>query len=338
MSVVIPPIDYYFGFHNWGVSGTKDLISNNTEHRFYEIRKAIKMLSDFNPNIVPLLWLDPQHYEVMTPQGKMLVDNRHLFNSKKAYHTFSGYAHGQLQKMGGVFNDAEEPNKLLKAGHEKFQRWVSSMIDFLRLVRDGKSPIPEDCTPDEIYVYDEGWLNSLIALRTYAKEECKRIKDGPITGRMGAKRKELRAQYGFDCYEDSTTEFLSDRGWLKWDDVSAADKLATINITTMNTEFQHYTERHEKLYTGPMFTFNGSNYRTVVTANHHMLVSPVHNRNQSREYDEQYAQWQLTPVSTLLNYEDSQGIKRTNFIIVGLPTSRQHCRRSHKHTTIGNCD
>lgn len=81
----------------------------------------------------------------------------------------------------------------------------------------------------------------------------------------------------------------------------------------METEFESYLERHDKLYSGPMYTFNGSNYRAVVTANHHMLVSPVHNRNQSREYDEEHAKWQLIPVSTLLHYEDTNSLKRTNF-------------------------
>jgi hypothetical protein len=205
MSIVIPSADYYFGFQEWGVSGTKDLVSDNIEHRLYEIRKAIQMLSHFNPNIIPLLWLDPMHYEVMTPQGALLVKNRELFNSKKVYSTFSGYAHGQLQKMGGVFNDNEEPNKLLKTGHQRFQLWADEEIAFqraLRDIKDGKQPQGQAPNVTKLvsegHKYDEGYLNALIALRTHSKEECKRIKDGPITGRMGKKRKELREQYGYD--------------------------------------------------------------------------------------------------------------------------------------------
>ena len=163
MSVVIASPDVYLGLANWGSAGTKDDVYEDpvkglVEHRYFELKKFVGMCEGMNPNALPLLWLDPMHYEVMTPQGALLVQNRNLFNSKKVYSTFSGYAHGQLQKMGGVFNDAEEPNKLLKAGHQKFERWATSMIDFLRLVRDGKSPIPADaeCKPNEIYEYDEG--------------------------------------------------------------------------------------------------------------------------------------------------------------------------------------
>jgi len=158
----------------------------------------VSMCEGMNPNAVPLLWLNPAHYEVMTPAGKMLVDNRTLFDSKKAYHTFSGYAHGQLQKMGGVFNDNEEPNKLLKAGHQRFQEWADNEIKWQRIYRDGGKV---GTGPDAFFTmnpYDEGYLNALIALRTHSKEECKRIKDGPITGRMGKKRKELREKFGYD--------------------------------------------------------------------------------------------------------------------------------------------
>ena len=328
MSVVIPDENCLFGLTQWGSVGTKDEVYEDptkglVECRLYDIRKFVSMCSGMNPNAIPLLWIQPEHYEVMTPEGAMLVQARNIFNSKKVFHTFSNYAKGQLQKMGGVFNDLEEPNKLLKAGHLRFQEWATETIRQQREMRDhGKLSLVPALDFERKKDYDEGYLNAIIALNSHSKEEAKRIKDGPITGRMGAKRKELREQYGFDCYEDATTEFLTDRGWLKWDDVLSTDALATINIQTMNTEFQLYTERHEKIYSGPMYTFNGSNYRAVVTANHHMLVSPAHRNsynNFDRSYNEQMADWRLVPVSQLLG--DNRSIwnegnchrPRTNF-------------------------
>lgn len=201
MSFVTASPDVYFGLSNWGNSGTKDDVYEDpekglVEHKYFEIRKAISMCAGFNPNIIPLLWLEPHCYEVMTPEGAMLVKNRSIFNSKKAYGTFSGYAYGQLQKMGGVFNDNEEPNKLLKAGYLRFQEWADYVINQQRNYRD--NPNETNGVVFNRENYDEGYLNALIALRTHAKEECKRIKDGPITGRMGKKRKELRERYGYD--------------------------------------------------------------------------------------------------------------------------------------------
>jgi hypothetical protein len=200
MSVVIPNEHCLFGLKQWGNAGTKeeeyqDHIKGFVEHKLFDFRKFISMCAGMNPNAIPLLWLDPMHYEIVTPEGQLLLKNRELFNSRKAYHTFSGYAHGQLQKMGGVFNDNEEPNKLLKEGHLRFQEWAEKNIQFQRANRDAEN---NGLISGKEYPYDEGYLNALIALRSHSKEECKRIKDGPITGRMGAKRKELRAKFGYD--------------------------------------------------------------------------------------------------------------------------------------------
>jgi hypothetical protein len=198
MSVVVAPPDVYLGLDDWGTSGTvedgyDDPAKGFVEHKYYELKKFIGMCVGFNPNAVPLLWLHPEHYAAMTPEGAMLVQHRELFNSKKAYHTFSGYAHGQLQKMGGIFNDAEESNKLLKVGHSKIQRWANEEIDIQRLIRDAAES--GNSTAGD---YESGYLNALLSIRGFSIEECKRIKDGPITGRMGKKRKELREQFGYD--------------------------------------------------------------------------------------------------------------------------------------------
>lgn len=212
MSCVIPAEEVYLGMKSWGNSGTKDTgyddpVKGFVEHKYFELKKFISMCAGMNPNVMPLLWLRDDCYDVVTPEGMMLLENRTLFNSKKAYHTFSGYAHGQLQKMGGVFNDNEEPNKLLKRGHEQFQNWADCQIKLEREMRDGRfvpdnGPGCQRCgvvfEEHKQCLYSEGHLNALIALRSHSKEECKRIKDGPITGRMGKKRKDLREQYGYD--------------------------------------------------------------------------------------------------------------------------------------------
>lgn len=200
MSVVIPETKYYLGLSNWGNSGTmKDVYEDSitgqlVEHQYYELKKFISMCSAMNPNAIPLLWLNHDLYTIMTPEGESLMKNRELFNSKKAYHTFSGFAHNQLQKMGGIFNDAEESNQFLKNGYQRVMDFLFSSIEYQRFLR---AKLHTEFTSGE--VYDEGYLAALIAINTHCKEESKRIKDGPITGRMGAKRKELREKYGYDC-------------------------------------------------------------------------------------------------------------------------------------------
>lgn len=207
MSFVMPEEKYLFGIREWRSAGTKDdeyddPVKGFVEHKYFDIRKAISLCTNFNPNIIVMLWLQPEHYEVMTPEGALLVQNRTLFNSKKIYHTFSGYAHGQLQTMGGVFNDAEEPNKLLRAGHLRFQEYADSEIKAQRNYRDelAADKIPAGSLRRKVLeaAYDSGYLNAVLALNSHSKEEVKRIKDGPITGRMGKKRKDLRDKYGYD--------------------------------------------------------------------------------------------------------------------------------------------
>jgi hypothetical protein len=45
------------------------------------------------------LWLRDNHYVERHKYGQILIDNRKLFVSKKAYHSFTGYAYSQLKKM-----------------------------------------------------------------------------------------------------------------------------------------------------------------------------------------------------------------------------------------------
>lgn len=192
MSVVIGPPDIYFGSREWGNDGTMSSSYQSAEmgclveEKYYEIRKFISMCSGMNPNAIPLLWLKPELYKAITAEGQLLVDNRAIFNSKKMYNTFTGYAYSQLHKMGGIFNDKEEEEQALRAGHLKFQEWAGKEIITQRDLRNNGQD------------YDSGYMNALISLNTKSKEDVKRIKVGPITGRMGAARKEIRDKFGFD--------------------------------------------------------------------------------------------------------------------------------------------
>ena len=66
---------------------------------FYEFRKFIRLLLKSNPNVLGMLWLQPNHYIYKTNIGQMLIDNRDIFSSKLAYKSFTGYAYSQLKRM-----------------------------------------------------------------------------------------------------------------------------------------------------------------------------------------------------------------------------------------------
>jgi uncharacterized protein len=96
MGVCIPSIAHYFGLKKFEQLEKK---YNEWDSVVYELRKFLLLLSKQNPNVLELLWLQPQHYISMHPIGQMLLDHKELFQSKQAYHTFLGYAKSQLHKM-----------------------------------------------------------------------------------------------------------------------------------------------------------------------------------------------------------------------------------------------
>jgi hypothetical protein len=65
----------------------------------YDIRKFCNLAADCNPNIIETLFVDESDIRMLHPAGKLLRDNRDLFISKKARHTFSGYAMAQLKRI-----------------------------------------------------------------------------------------------------------------------------------------------------------------------------------------------------------------------------------------------
>jgi uncharacterized protein len=93
--VAVPPREYFLGCANvfeQAESSAPDLV-------IYEVRKFFRLARDCNPNIIEVLYTDPSDHLVCTPVGEQLLAGRDLFLSKKARHTFSGYAMAQLKRL-----------------------------------------------------------------------------------------------------------------------------------------------------------------------------------------------------------------------------------------------
>lgn len=101
MGVCIPPKDYYFAFetHGFGHRGVREKFINEWDCVCYEVKKFVSLLVKSNPNVLSLLWLEPQHYLHLSEAGRLLIRHRELFVTKQIYHSFTGYAHGQLHRM-----------------------------------------------------------------------------------------------------------------------------------------------------------------------------------------------------------------------------------------------
>lgn len=77
----------------------EQFVNEDTDTTIYAFNKLITLLTNVNPNTVEMLGCKPEHYLYISSIGKELLDNRHLFLSKKCIHSFGGYANAQLRRL-----------------------------------------------------------------------------------------------------------------------------------------------------------------------------------------------------------------------------------------------
>lgn len=137
----------------------------------------------------------------------------------------------------------------------------------------------------------------------YAYSQLKKMENHAFKGYMGEKRKVLVEKYGYDCYDCVSTEFLTTSGWKSYDDITGSDKLATVEPITGEIEFQNYSNRIDKVYTGSMYSLEPYNSKCFITENHNVLVSPARRgpkNNYSHKYEEAASDWGLVALKSLL--------------------------------------
>jgi len=114
-------------------------------------------------------------------------------------------------------------------------------------------------------------------------------------------RADIRAKYGFDCYLDDT-EFLTRRGWQRYDDIVDDEAIGTFSTETGAVEFQEPTARLAKTYTGPIHYFRHRYTSCAVTPGHQMWTSPVNRGPCGRignGYRPEVARWDFRPAVEL---------------------------------------
>lgn len=86
---------YYYGFLN-RFEQFEDKLNDQV---FYDIRKAFKLISDCNPNMLDLLFVDPKFHKKVDPCWNRVLENKDRFLSKKVKNTYVGYAYAQLKRI-----------------------------------------------------------------------------------------------------------------------------------------------------------------------------------------------------------------------------------------------
>lgn len=100
MVICQPPRRLQYGlatFDNWcppvGTLGEVDIV-------VYSVRKFTTLLIKGNPNVVGLLYLSEHNIAFSATDWLFWQNHRDLFLSQRVYHSFVGYAMGQLSKLG----------------------------------------------------------------------------------------------------------------------------------------------------------------------------------------------------------------------------------------------
>lgn len=159
----------------------------------YEVKKFFSLLLKQNPNVLGLLWLRPEDYIYKDFTGQMLLDYRDMFISKQAYHSFVGYAHGQLHRMEHLackgYMGAKRKELVEKFGYD-----CKNAAHLIRLLRMGIEYLNEG----KLYVYRKD------------ADELKEIK----SGKWSLEKVKREADYLFEqaklAYEKSSLPIQPD--------------------------------------------------------------------------------------------------------------------------------
>jgi predicted nucleotidyltransferase len=110
--LAVPPLKYFYGFlENFEQAEFKHQV-DGLDMVVYDIRKFFKLATECNPSIIEVLFTDPSAHVVLTPVGQFLLDARDHFISRKAKHTFSGYAVSQLKKIKTHYRWLSDPPRI----------------------------------------------------------------------------------------------------------------------------------------------------------------------------------------------------------------------------------
>lgn len=99
--IFIPPKEYVIGLQKCEqvIIDELDNKGNKIDYTIYTLPKYIHLAIQNNPNIISMLYTPEKHIIEVDKFGQKLLDNKHLFLSKKSYHTFKGYAYAQKRKI-----------------------------------------------------------------------------------------------------------------------------------------------------------------------------------------------------------------------------------------------
>ncbi len=122
----------------------EQFLNVETDTTIYSFNKLVTLLTSVNPNTIEMLGNKPEHYFYLHPIGQELIDNAHLFLSKKAIYSFGGYANQQLRRLENksdrLVGQAQHEEHIFKtiehASYEFKQNYFGMPDDAIKLYID----------------------------------------------------------------------------------------------------------------------------------------------------------------------------------------------------------
>jgi predicted nucleotidyltransferase len=309
--ICVAPKDHYIGLLN---NFNQAVLTKEIDLVIFGIRKFAQLALKNNPNALEIIFTDERFHLLVRPELKPLLYIKDKFLSTKCKHTFSGFAHKQLQRInthrrwllypittipkredfGLKYNYKDVPNsKFLEIEAEvrkKISEWTFDStgldddvtIDIKNKISDLFIDLKLNSDDMEIYAARSIGLNDNL-LEMFKKERKYKIAVSDFKNykkweiERNPIRHELEKKFGYDCYS-SDTEFLTDSGWKLFDDISEKDKLATFLFDKkgFNLENRKYLGVEYQNYSERFDgTFTGNLYNFYGTHTD-VLVTPNH--------------------------------------------------------------
>jgi predicted nucleotidyltransferase len=105
----------------------EQFIDPDIDEQLFELKKFTRLAAECNPNIIELLFTDEKNIQFIDPIFKIYREQAPLFLSKKAKHTFSGYAMSQLKRIKGHNKWINNPQPEEEPKLTTYIRWVNAL-------------------------------------------------------------------------------------------------------------------------------------------------------------------------------------------------------------------
>ena len=107
------------------------------DEKYYSLGKFLKLASECNPNIIELLWLPEDAILYKSPIYDELIKHREWFMSKRAMHTFKGYAYAQIQRAKGLNKKGNSVSKYVNEdGIRRLRMWLNQPVSDMAMIPD----------------------------------------------------------------------------------------------------------------------------------------------------------------------------------------------------------